>query len=229
MLRKASLLFLLCSFYGGLDAQHSWYVGVRGGYNISGATVNQVILQTRIPTGQILGATGGLVVKHFPKPHFGIQGEVNITQKGYSMSFQDPIDQVITIFNYLEVPFMLNVYLGKRKWQFMANMGPFVGWMLSHKLTSPIDPATTQTVEYTYLYDPDRDKKFNYGLKLTAGLFREFSFGAFQIEGNFTLDIGNFLNPVTLDSGIPDNSRNTIYGISVTYLFPLGKRFTADD
>jgi len=212
-----------------LNAQHSWYVGVRGGSNVLGASVSNAILQTKVVTGQVLGVTGGVVVKYFPKPHFGIQTEVNITQKGYLMFFDDASDQVKTTFQYLEVPFMMNVYVGRRKWQFMANGGPFVSWLLSHSITDPFDPATIQSDEYEYLYDSDRDRKLNYGIKVSAGLFREFSFGAFQVEGNFALDIGNFLNPITLDSGVPDASHNSVYGISVAYLFPLGKRFEVEE
>ncbi|MEQ9426069.1 MAG: porin family protein [Cyclobacteriaceae bacterium] len=222
------LLFIYFGLFSfEIQAQHEWYVGLRGGYNTLSASLNHTVLLTREATVQTFGPSGGLIIKYFPRPHLGLQAEFNFTQKGYITQFADPFDRAKSLFNYLELPFMFNVYLGKKKWQYMANMGPFVGWLLSHKTTGPFDEETFMNPRTTYLYDNARDRRLSYGLKVSGGLFREFSFGAFQVEGHITADLSNFLDPVTLDSGIPDNSHHTIYGISVAYLFFFGEKLQA--
>ncbi len=222
MFRPLFLAFGILLAASPVWGQHSLYVGVRGGYHASTANLSHTILATPVPTTQLLSGSGGIMVKYFVKPHFGLQWELNYTRKGFEQLLFDTNDVFKTTFDYLEFPFMFNIYLGKRKTQYFANFGPFIAVLTDHKITGP-DNSTSDQLDF--LFDSGRDKKSATGIKFAGGIFREFSFGGLQVDGFFTADISNFLNPVDLSTGVPDNSQNLVFGISVAYLVPLGKNF----
>ena len=205
-----------------LQAQNSLYVGLRGDFHASTATVSHTIFGTSVPTFEKYGAGGGVMVKFFPKPHYGLQLEINYTPKSFDQILTDTNEVFETTFNYIEIPFMFNLYLGKRKTQYFVNFGPNIAILSGHEISGPSNSASERL---DYLFDEDRDNKTIFGIKLAGGIFREFSFGGIHLDGFLTADIGNFLEPVDLSTGVPDNSQNFVFGVSLAYLVPIGKSF----
>jgi len=222
MVKQLFLILGITFVISPLMAQHNIYIGIRGGYHVSTANLSHTILATSVPTTQLLSGAGGIMVKYFAKPHWGLQWELNYTRKGFEQLLIDTNEVFRTTFDYIEFPFMFNLYLGKRKTQYFANFGPYLAVLMNDQTTGPANSASEQL---DYLYDPERDNKLSIGIKLAGGIFREFSFGGLQVDGYFTADISNFLDPVDLSTGVPDNSQNLVFGISVAYLIPLGRKF----
>jgi len=226
MLKQLFLFFGILLVAIPLKAQHDIYIGARGSFHVSTASLTHTIFATSAPITQLLNGGGGLLVKFFPKPHFGLQLELNYTQKGFEQLLTDTNEVFETEFNYLEIPFMFNLYLGKRKTQYFANLGPYFAILMDNKTTGP-QGSTSEQLDF--FYDPDRDNKSSVGIKFAAGVFREFSFGGLQVDGFLTADISNFLDPVDLSSGVPDSSKNFVFGGSLAYLIPLGNKFEVPD
>ena len=213
------MFFANCGF---VQAQHSAYVGVKGGYHVATVNMSHTILRNTVPTSQVFGSLIGVTAKLFPKPHYGLQWELNYSRKGFDQRLTDTNEEFRTTFDYLEFPFLFNLYLGKRKTQYFANFGPFGAVLLNDKTTGPTNSLSEQL---DFIYNSERDNKFAFGLKVAVGIFREFSFGGIQIDGHFTAEISNFLDPVDLSTGVPDNSQNFTLGATVAYLIPLGTKF----
>ena len=216
---------LVCGMMGlclQLNAQNSAYLGLRGSYQISTANLTNTILGTSIPTRQVSGIATGVLFKYFPKPQLGLQWEANYSQKGFEQILTDTNEVFETSFDYLEFPFLMNIYLGKRRTQYFLNFGPYLAILLNEDTAGPQDSLSENL---SYLYDEDRDRQSSFGLKIAAGIFRDFGFGGFQVDAHFTADISNFLDPNDLSVGIPDNSQNLVGGITIAYLIPIGKPF----
>lgn len=226
MFKPSFVIFGILLVASSVCGQHNLYVGVRGGYHASTANVTHTILATSVPTTQLLNGGGGVVVKYFPKPHFGLQLELNYTRKGFEQLLFDTNEVFKTTLDYIEFPFMFNLYLGKRKTQYFANFGPFLAVLVDNKITGPNNSTSDQL---DFLFNPERDKKSAIGIKLAAGIFREFSFGGLQIDGYFSADVSNFIDPADLSSGVPDNSQSIVFGISIAYLVPLGRKLEGNE
>ncbi|WP_416864433.1 MAG: porin family protein [Imperialibacter sp.] len=195
------------------------YFGLRGGAHFSEVlfsdTFRPVIMQTSFVYGKQYGAVGKL----FLAEHAGIQMEVNYIEKGYKQLLDSGF--YTTKMNYLEIPLLMNAYLGKQKTQFFVNMGPYLEIFLNQK--DELQGVVKDGEEF-YRFDPNVDRTIGYGLRASGGLNRLFSFGLLQLEGGLEVTISDMIFSNRLISTIPDSSKHLVGFVSLAYMIPIGKK-----
>lgn len=210
----SSLLIFVSSLCYAQEGSKT-YVGVKGGYNAFKANVYHQVYGYIADIGASSGYQYGMVMMHFLKPHYGVQMELNYTQKGYVQRFKNSPD-FKTNFDYIELPFLVNVHTGQRNLHIFINAGLFIEYLV--RLEEGELPVDVGDADF-HPYDQDRDPKFGYGYRGGLGVFYDFKFGTLMFETNFSYSLSNFLDPTTFDTGIPDISNNTVWAFTVGYLF----------
>lgn len=206
-------------FSGRANAQTWGYAGVKGGANFSDVYFGDTFRPVNMATSFVYGKHLGVVGKLFLAEHAGIQVEATYIEKGYDQLLASGF--YTAQMNYLEVPFLLNAYLGKGKSQFFVNMGPYAEFFLSQKET--LVGTVAETDEF-YPFDPDTDRTAGYGLQASGGINRLFKFGLIQLEGGMGLSLSDMLVSDRLVSEVPDGSKHITGFLSLAYMLPLGKK-----
>jgi len=163
-----------------------------------------------------LGFTGGVVVQYFAQPHAGIQAELNFVQKGWT-ELLDTTNTFSTTLNYLELPVMTHLYIGKGKTRWFVNVGPSIALLLGYS-ESDFDPELEDDISYR-LTEENR-KNFSVGIQAGGGINRRTSIGHLQVDFVYSLSFSNiFKNPGA--PGVPDRSLPTYVGITIGWLKEL--------
>ncbi len=216
------LLFIVCFPLAGQTVDEdvkSWgYIGVKGGGQFSEVFFNDTFRPVNMRTSFIYGKHFGLVGKLFMAEHAGIQSEINFIEKGYKQLLDSGL--YTSRMNYIEVPLLMNAYLGKRKLQFFVNLGPYIEFFVNKK--DDLVGVASEGDEF-YPFDQNNDRVFGYGLKASGGLNRLFPFGLLQLEGGMGISISDMLYSNRLISTIPDGSKHVVGFVSLSYMIPLGK------
>jgi len=205
---SALLIFAKPFCYGQQESKT--YIGLKGGYNTSTANIYHQIFTYTADIGFNSGYQVGVVMMNFLRPHYGIQMELNYTQKGYVQRFDTGEPDFVTDFDFVELPFLVNVYSGKNELHFFANAGCFFEYLITAKTSGNI---TDTDEEDFHPFDPNRDPRIGYGFRGGVGGFYEFNFGTLMLEGSFSYSLSNFLDPITLDTGIPNISNQHVHRI----------------
>jgi len=218
-----SLALLAVIFSATLHAQQQrkTYLGIKAGFNESSAyffhTIDGV---PKINTGFTSGFHGGIIVMNYWRNHVGLQAELNYTQKGWKQKFDNGAPDFLTNLDYIELPLLVNLHTGKKKTHLYVNLGCFFEYLVH---VSQSEAPTDVGGSDFYPYSESRDNKFGYGFRGGAGVFRDFPIGTFLIEGHFSYSLSNMLDPVTLDTGIPNISNNYVIGVSLAYMISFGE------
>lgn len=212
------LIVLLLGIEG--NAQTKTYVGVKGGGNISILLMQNNFFRTITNPRYNSGVHSGIIVKHYNRKNFGIQTGVEYIQKGWNQYFFDFFPTYSARIDYIEAPFLMNVYLGNGKAKFFVNMGIFVEYLIGSKLDD--DPGDVEPFNF-FTYDEERDGRFGYGLRGGGGFSYDFPFGQVHLEGFFSYSLTNLFDPVNNVTLVPNNSKSFVIGISAAYLLPFGK------
>lgn len=195
-------------------------IGIKQGLTFSSLVVDNFrpdLFDVDIDQVSKRGYTGGIVFRHFLQPHMGLQIELNFVQKGWS----EEIDKDIffnTTLNYIELPFLSNIYLGKRKTKYFVNLGPNIGYLISFSEGS-FNPALEEDIKYRV--SRDEPNKISLGLVAGLGINRSTSFGQIQFDFYFNQGFTNIFE-MTRDD-MPQNSATSILGLSLAYLWDLSK------
>lgn len=192
------------------------YVGGKGGLTFS--TLNLAehrsdLFNPRINDEAKLGFTGGAVVQFFAQPHAGLQAELNFVQKGWT-ELLDTINTFSTTLNYIELPVMTHLSLGKGKTGWFLNVGPSIGLLLSYS-ESDFDPELEDLISYR-MTEGNR-KNFSVGIQGGAGINRLTPIGHLQFDFTYSLSFSNiFSNPRGV--GVPDQSLPSYMGLTIGWL-----------
>ena len=76
-----------------------------------GITESEVIFNPAINQSFLRGYNGGLVFRYIAEKNVGMQAELNFSQRGWTESSGLYSRQL----NYLELPFMTHIFIGKKK------------------------------------------------------------------------------------------------------------------
>jgi hypothetical protein len=179
-------------------------VGVRGGTSLS-----QYNFAPDRPQELTIGYTGGFMFKHLAHPNVGVQLELNLVQRGWT----ERLDQTQTFsraMNYLELPFMTHVMLGKRNTRAFANLGPSLAFLLSNRDSI----ASVRTGEDVGYYQKEIESPLQFGLSVGLGVIQKTPVGAFQLEIRATQSLTSiFTNTQAVTS-----ATNTNVVVSLGYL-----------
>lgn len=171
-------------------AEAEIYVGIHGGVVASTMSwAPKVAGTSRIEQATILGGNGGLVFRYSKHKCCGLQLELDYMQRGWREKIEVEETQTFGYYNrrldYLELPFLMHIYFGKKSWRGFFNLGPQIGYCL-HESSSGVQHPT-DTVQYHPLDNP-----FDWGIAGGVGFYcRTEKAGVFQLEARFNYSLGD--------------------------------------
>ena len=130
-----------------------------------GVTESEIMFKPTVSQGLLMGYNGGLVFRYIAEKNAGVQLELNFSQRGWKESSGLYSKQL----NYLELPFMTHIYMGKKN-RFFINFGPKISYLLSENELINQTSASTQIQQITAIQN-----RFDYGL--CGGIGMLFSIG----------------------------------------------------
>lgn len=194
-------------------------VGINGGVN-----VNNVSFSPSVRQKKLLGANCGVTLRYISEKYFavacGAQVEINLSQHGWSESYEDfPQLQYTRKMNYVEIPFLAHIAYGRDKgMRIFLNLGPQIGFLVNDKRAQSgnWEDVTEGIVEQ---HEKRIENRFDYGI--TGGLGAELrtKAGNFIVEGRYYYGLADFYNSTKKDY-FARSAHNTIVA-KVTYLFDL--------
>ncbi|QZT36959.1 PorT family protein [Halosquirtibacter xylanolyticus] len=217
-MKKYLVIFLLLccgeSFGQFFNRAHN-YVGVKGGYNMSWMSFYpNTNPYTQIPTdaSSIGGYQVGIVFRNMSEDHVGILAEVNYSQKGWEEKNRQGIKYMRKL-NYIEVPIMTHISMGKKKLRFFLNIGPSISFLLSEQETLTQQDPNADMQNY---YGKNLDQKFDFAFCGGGGLEYRFKKQSVLLEGRYTLSLLNVFDDATIGYS---SSRNQGVGVTMTWLY----------
>lgn len=218
-MKKYLILLLIagCSisaFAQPKDFKTELYIGVKGGM-----TFSKVRFYPNVIESFQQGNSGGIMFRLISEPHIGFQVEVNYTQKGWK---EDSIGYS-RLLNYISIPVMTHVNMGKKAFRFTLNLGPEVAYMYSEeeKFRSQTPISSTDAGYRTYFGKPT-DTKLD--ILFTVGLGMEYHLkkgGAFSLEGRAFYSLPNLFNPDNYPYKV---SQSNGAQVTFAYLFQINKK-----
>ena len=197
--------------------QPEWGYGINGGVTFSRVGFNSYINVPRVLLKQY---SGGVTVRYISENHFGIQGELNYSLRGWKEKTDTVhLNQYIRSIAYLEIPVMTHLYfnLGKRV-RLIFNAGPQIGIYLKEKELERniVQEITDPALNY---YDIPVQHRFDYGLKGTMGFEFRTKTGSFILDGRYYFGLSDIFNNRRADPFQASN--NQVVGANLTYLFRM--------
>jgi len=181
--------------------------GIKQGVNYS--TVN---FSPGINQGLTFGYQGGLVYKYQNEKLFGLQVELNYTQKGWTEAFDSINNSYNRKMSYIELPLITQVVLGKRpNFKYYLNLGTSFAYLLSEKENVEVNDEIYRR-EY---YEKEIENLFDYSVLGELGVTYNTGIGEFQIGVRYQLTLTDLFK--TTDTSIFDNSQNQLWNFSITY------------
>ncbi|MBB3697358.1 outer membrane beta-barrel protein [Flammeovirga yaeyamensis] len=187
-------------------------VGLKGGYYSSAVGF------TTEPISQspVLAPTYGFLFKYNAEKFFGLQVELNHITAGWGEFNQEDFTETVyeRKLNYISLPMLTNIYLGKKNFQFVILVGPQFDYMIGE---SKEVITTLDNQRYDY-YDRAANP-FVVSIAGGAGVNILTKYGHFQIEGRFSASMTDVLKADSRSS--TNRSVSTIGGLTFSYILPI--------
>lgn len=241
-MRKATLLllvFIITLSFTGLAQQRvkfdrEWFIGAKGG-----AAASQMRFYPNVNQQLLLGPSVGVVGRFISEPNVGLQIEVNYVQGGWNeLPFEkrDAVadDNAYKHFsytrnlNYIKVPIMTHVNIGKKRTRFFFNVGPSISFLLdeseSYNMSIVDIPEELQEYLFDYYGVPVQSKvdfQFAGGLGLEV---RQNNGNAFALETRVYFSLPNIFDVNSSDFKNLSAAQNQSIELTLSYQFDLGKK-----
>ena len=222
-MNKILIILLVTGYYFTARAQqndykYELYLGAKGGL-----TLSQVRFYPNVKTNFLQGNTGGLIFRMFSEPHIGFQVEINYIQKGWQEKpFTDQF-AATTYFhqlNYVNMPVMTHVNIGKKAMRFILNLGPEVSYLISENQGfRPPDGITSSLAGYQPYYGNKIDAPID--ILFGGGIGMEYHFkggSAISLEGRVFYSLPNVYDSKKY---IYQASQSNGLEVTMAYLLPL--------
>ena len=187
--------------------------GFNGGVSISSVRFNN----PSINQNKLLQGVGGISIRYISENNFGIQGEINFSQRGWTEMHPDSLDIHYTrALDYIEFPVLTHIYfnVGKR-FRTVLNLGPQVGWLLKERTKTNIDTSSDNIPPY---YTQKVQRPFDWGLCFGGGVELRTGSGNFVLDGRYYYGLSDiFTNSKTDKSYYFASSSNQVISIKLTY------------
>ena len=232
-MKRLTFLILLIALSISIFAQrpdrfrNDFYVGLSGGMHASQVDFRPLILQT-----YRIGVNGGIAAKFISSQNesgnilAGIIGELNFSQRGWTEEFdyeRFPDFAYSRALNYIDLPFMTHVNVGRGNVRFIFNAGPQISFLLS-------DNATMSRALADHIAGSDRPshlwarydsfehlKRFDYGIIGGMGLQIRTPIGHFDLEGRYFFGLGDVLESRRGRNAVFSRSAHRVIPIRLTY------------
>ena len=203
------------------DQRHNLAIGVNGGINLS-----SVSFSPKVKKKDLIGPVYGITFRYISERWFGmlcgVQGEINLSQRGWDEFYEDyPQLQYTRNLRYVELPIMAHIGFGKENGflKFFIHAGPQFGYFISD--SSSIGGDWENYRYHQEQHDLEIEHKFDYGIISGAGFEFHTGIGSFLVEGRYYLGLGDIFGNTKRDAF--SRSANGGIGIKATYLFDLKK------
>lgn len=197
-------------------------LGVKGG-----VTFSEMAWSPSVRQGFTQGVTMGVAARYTEENHFGLIGELNLTQRGWSEAFEPSTGLSYSRhFTYIQLPVMTHIFFGSNKFRFFINLGPEIGYMIGDRISANFNYGDIQSVptfpanRRSEQLDMKVARKFDYGI--AAGLGAEARIAnkhSIMVEGRFYYGISNVFSSNRGDTF--GASRGMSIEVTAAYLFRL--------
>lgn len=193
--RRIILLGLLVFSCIGITAQPRLrtpeiYFGGHAGVMASSMIFNPSIRTIDIAQSP-LSINGGLVFRYTGHKVCAVQVEINYMQRGWRES-DETVDYRKKL-EYIEIPFLMHLYFGKKHMHGFLNLGPQIGYCFREIEYGTKNP--NQTHQYLPIQHP-----FDWGVAGGIGMYYKSSkIGLFQLEARFNYSFGSIFENRTTD------------------------------
>ena len=190
-----------------------WSYGVNAGCTFSKVGFNSYL---SIPQVVLKQFTGGIMVRYISESHFGIQAELNYSQRGWKEQTDTVhVNRYARSLSYLELPLLTHIYFNLAKpVRLFVNLGPQISYYIGEK---EIDREVNNPEQITSYYDVSVQHPFEYGLKGTMGLEFRTKTGSIILDGRYYYGLSDIFNNTKAD--LFQASHNQVLGVNLTYLF----------
>ena len=187
-----------------------WAFGVN-----AGVTLSKVSFYPNVPQSSYLQNVGGITGRYISEKYWGLQLELNYSQRGWKEDHtDDPTIQYTRQINYLEFPMCSYLYFDmSKRFRLFFNAGPQLGFLLSENATASGLPEGTGRLPY---YDMKTEKRLDWGICGGGGLELRTGIGSFLLEGRYYFGLSNFFNDSKADYFA--SSANQVTYIKLSYL-----------
>jgi hypothetical protein len=224
-MKKILIILVITGCFVSATAQQSDYkyelfIGAKGG-----VTLSQVRFYPNVQTNFLQGNTGGLIFRMFSEPHIGFQVELNYIQKGWQEKPFTGDFAATTYFhrlNYVNMPVLTHVNIGKKAIRFILNLGPEVSYLISENQGfRPPDGITSSLDGYKAYYGNKIDAPIDILFGGGIGMECHFKGGsAISIEGRAFYSLPNLYDTKKY---IYQASQSNGVQVTMAYLLPLTK------
>jgi hypothetical protein len=180
--------------------------GIKQGVNYS-----SVLFVPSVKQGIPIGYWGGLTYKYQNERLFGLQVELNFIQKGWEEEFENTENTYQRTLNYIELPFITHIVMGKRKLKYYVNLGTSFGYLLSENENKKLSEEITEK-EY---YGKKAEKKVEYSGFGDVGIVYDSNIGEFQAGFRYIFSFTDIFN--VTDDTYYYQSQNSTLAFSITY------------
>lgn len=219
---------LLVVISSALNAQVKGYIGLSGGGHFYTAYIEHTLYNTVMKTGFDPGYHGGIMLKLFTNQsptsflNAGLQTGLNYEMKGWRQVFDTDEPTYHVKMDYITLPLEAIIYAGKRKTKVFWTLGVFIEELINVDKDPTPDLDNLGGQEF-YTYESSRDRDFGYGIRVSAGVHRDFSFGALHLDGYISYSASSFIRTDDFSDRLPDLTNHYQGGFTLAYLIPFGK------
>ncbi len=215
------IFFFLCfGFVSVVSAQDSFDRELSIGAN-GGLTFSSMRFTPNIRQKSLMQFEGGLSTRFISENHFGIQVELNYSQRGWEEYNPDvPEHQYSRGLNYLELPLLTHIYFDTGKHlRLVFNLGPQLGYLLNESVLIPLsqEERTALGEEIPEYYDQSAQRRFDWGICGGGGLELRTTAGSFVLEGRYYFGLSDIFNNGKADYFA--SSANQVIGVKLTYFY----------
>ena len=212
-----TISFLL--LYNQSYSQNSFSIGFKSGYSSSNIHFYNNFFPSNTKTNPLNSFNYSFVSEIQTQKNVGLRFEISHQKKGWKQEFLDGQFYHSTI-NYLNIPILMNAYVGKSKSKLLFSIGPFFDFLLNHTNEYSLldeDENTILDVDYNSL----RDNEFGYGLMASAGISFDFNKNKLQFISSYQYNLDNLIDVVERTSELPDISNFNTFTLSLVYLLKV--------
>ena len=190
--------------------------GVNGGVSISSMSFSPKVRQNKLMQG-----VGGISVRYISENNFGIQSEINYSQRGWKEYDTEDMDmRYIRVLDYIELPVLTHIYFdaGKR-FRTVFNLGPQLGFLLNERIVESVNIDTNKKY-----YTQKAQSRFDWGLCFGGGIELRTGSGSLVLDGRYYYGLSDvFTNSKVDPTYYFAASSNQIICVKLTYLMALNK------
>ncbi|MDR0829864.1 MAG: PorT family protein [Prevotellaceae bacterium] len=189
---KIKYVILIFLFPFSVFAQQKFEKEVAFGGN-SGVTLSKMSFVPSLKQNYRLGYNGGLSLRFISEKYFGLQTELNFSQRGWE---SDTILAPRTL-NYIELPFLTHLTFGQKKLRVIIHLGPKISYFLSD--------------------DSDIKYKFDYGICGGGGLELRTRKLSYVLEGRYYFGLSDIFPNGKGDEFSRSSNQDISVGLTVLW------------